>query len=327
ETAPAPATAPATSSGATPAPVSAPATAAPADIDAAAIADAIADAVAARLVAQGLGVFDAEAMLRDFQSRFDELIASRREQEEETEQLQNAVSELENDVLEFEELVEKLENESLVAADQRIEADQARRRLEWELGQARQQLGPDWSAHGGTETREEPRRFNPGELVQELNSFLELHEFIDDHMRDTIELCIDEDRLLELDDSVSSQSPISRALNAVITFDTYVRARRLQRFDGTLISYLKQAEHPFYMGITDFSNESRTVGNTPKMAQERRRAVPTGFRSDGIFDFEWHVKFSAGRLYPRIYFEDGYAEIGKVLIGDIGRHLTNTKTN
>ena len=41
-----------------------------------------------------------------------------------------------------------------------------------------------------------------------------------------------------------------------------------------------------------------------------------------------HFKLaSIGMLSPRMYYHDDYANSGKIYIGYIGRHLTNTMTN
>jgi len=75
------------------------------------------------------------------------------------------------------------------------------------------------------------------------------------------------------------------------------------------------------------AKESQSVLNNAKWSAERVFAVPTTVRESGTVLMEAHFKPTWRDTFaPRLYYYDDVAGTGKVYIGYIGRHLTNTQT-
>lgn len=74
--------------------------------------------------------------------------------------------------------------------------------------------------------------------------------------------------------------------------------------------------------------ESEFVMNNERMREERRFPVDRTVDAAGIMVMAAHIKIERiGPLAPRVYFyDDTGGQSGKVHIGYIGRHLTNTRT-
>ena len=74
-------------------------------------------------------------------------------------------------------------------------------------------------------------------------------------------------------------------------------------------------------------DESETVHSRPKWRQERIfRDSPRGEPGGRVF-MGAHITIGAsanGRINPRLYFYDGVLKTGRIYVGYIGRHLTNT---
>lgn len=200
-------------------------------------------------------------------------------------------------------------------------------RLNWELAQAKQHLPADWQS--GYVGAGQVQIFDIGsDEFEEIDSFAELIDFAVDRMSDSIELVLEDEFVLELDEIVHVNSPLTKAKRAFVTFDTFVRVRNAGLFEGTLIDYVQNAQHSYYVGITDFSPEGETVKSNRSFAQQRTRPVPNVVSANGEHTFNWHVKLgSVPGSYPRLYFEDWYGRLGKVGIGYLGKHLANTLTN
>lgn len=75
------------------------------------------------------------------------------------------------------------------------------------------------------------------------------------------------------------------------------------------------------------AKESETVLNNSKWRQERVLPVPLDVEPDGELLMEAHFKPTwRDSFAPRMYYWDDVARSGKVYVGYIGRHLTNTQT-
>lgn len=76
-------------------------------------------------------------------------------------------------------------------------------------------------------------------------------------------------------------------------------------------------------------HESETVKSRAKTSAERTFPVPAEVDPSGRALFVAHGRVDAGGrgMSPRIYFRDEKAAVGQVIIGYVGPHLTNTKTN
>ncbi len=76
-------------------------------------------------------------------------------------------------------------------------------------------------------------------------------------------------------------------------------------------------------------DESETVRNKPKWRREREFPVPDGVSASRQMFMGAHVRIGAsgsGRINPRLYFHDGTGQAGKIYVGYLGAHLTNTRT-
>lgn len=150
-----------------------------------------------------------------------------------------------------------------------------------------------------------------------------------------VELTCDWDRALDLDDQ-NNLSWIAKTWDILRTLNDYGRARA----DGSatvrnLHEYLDSPPDGFRTVSRGRyrPTESKTVANRPRYRKERMFPAPEqvpGRDGDGRVYMDKHfVIASAGMVSPRLYLYDatdtpGY---GKVVVGYIGRHLTNNQTN
>ena len=150
-----------------------------------------------------------------------------------------------------------------------------------------------------------------------------------------VELTCDWDRALDLDDQ-NNLSWIAKTWDILCALNDYGRARA----DGSatvrnLHEYLDSPPDGFRTVSRGRyrPTESKTVANRPRYRKVRMFPAPEqvpGRDGDGRVYMDKHfVIASAGMVSPRLYLYDatdtpGY---GKVVVGYIGRHLTNNQTN
>ncbi|GAA1991893.1 hypothetical protein [Kitasatospora viridis] len=73
--------------------------------------------------------------------------------------------------------------------------------------------------------------------------------------------------------------------------------------------------------------ESRTVCTHTKMRRERMFAVPDSVDPSGRAFMGAHLRIGGGRTAPRLHYLDDCSGSGRIYVGYIGMHLTNTMTN
>ncbi|WP_371494614.1 SAV_2336 family protein [Kitasatospora sp. NBC_00374] len=73
--------------------------------------------------------------------------------------------------------------------------------------------------------------------------------------------------------------------------------------------------------------ESRTVESHSKWKRERMLPVPESVDSSRRAFMGAHLRIGAGRTAPRLHYLDDCSGSGRIYIGYIGLHLTNTRTN
>ncbi|WP_051966120.1 hypothetical protein, partial [Kitasatospora mediocidica] len=73
--------------------------------------------------------------------------------------------------------------------------------------------------------------------------------------------------------------------------------------------------------------ESQTVCSHGKMRRERMFAVPAGVDPSGRAFMGAHLRIGGGRTAPRLHYLDDCSGSGRIYVGYIGLHLTNTLTN
>lgn len=119
----------------------------------------------------------------------------------------------------------------------------------------------------------------------------------------------------------------AKAWSALLALDGYARAKAEQGFTGSFHTYL-DSDSVDGRKISQKSykaSESETVAN--QWRNERVLPVPRTIHPKGEVYMEAHIALGTKRsISPRLYFYDATGRDGKVYVGYIGRHLTNTKT-
>lgn len=138
----------------------------------------------------------------------------------------------------------------------------------------------------------------------------------------------DKSTALTLDDEERARVWAAKAWNALRALDSYAEAAR-DDFKGGFYQHCT-SDRP---GTVSWPRkqyapaESDTTMN--RWGEERVFFVPKELDSSGRMEMQAHLKLdSKGSTSPRIYFVDDTKGVtGQVIVGYIGPHLTNTKTN
>ncbi|MCT1448293.1 hypothetical protein M3G43_13625 [Brevibacterium casei] len=116
----------------------------------------------------------------------------------------------------------------------------------------------------------------------------------------------------------------------ILILRDYVIERRTTGFSGSVHMYLNSTETRGRKcpAMRHKANESETVHNNPKMRRERTFPVPEGVDESGeVFMTAHFAPTHRDQNAPRMYYFDDYSNTGKVYVGYMGIHLSNTKTN
>lgn len=137
--------------------------------------------------------------------------------------------------------------------------------------------------------------------------------------------------VLELDEhTVLGQAAVMKTWDALVTFDTYSRARKNERFDQSLshfITHQKDHTHRVQIGKIIWS-EGETVKSNDKFRAQRTLPVAKEVDPSGTALMVAHVKLSnLTGVAPRLYFLDTFSAVGHVTVGYLGSHMDNTLTN
>jgi hypothetical protein len=73
--------------------------------------------------------------------------------------------------------------------------------------------------------------------------------------------------------------------------------------------------------------ESRTVESHTKWKRERMLPVPPSVDSSRRVFMGAHLRIGGGSTAPRLHYLDDCSGSGRIYVGYIGHHLTNTRTN
>jgi len=134
--------------------------------------------------------------------------------------------------------------------------------------------------------------------------------------------------VLELDTVDSSGKALRNAWDSLLVLGDYARARRAKACTGNVHQYLCNTPTG-YRGMPPGKhawNETATTMN--QYGDERLLAVPAEVSETGFAEMRAHFKLGRiGMASPRLHYLDDVAGTGKVYVGYIGTHLTNTKTN
>ncbi|KQS10612.1 hypothetical protein ASG04_03755 [Curtobacterium sp. Leaf183] len=239
-----------------------------------------------------------------------------------TDQLAEAAGSVENlqaEVVRLRREREDMELEWAVALEARQNADRDNTVLRRRLAASRQPgdayVEPDtedWAAPSTVE-----------ELVRRLTAGDDEH-----HVTARVVFTGDDDGAIEIDRRYPSGVYATAFWLHVRVLHDYAEAR-LNGFNGGLHMYLgadavagtkcPPGQHA--------AKESQTVLNNTRWSAERVFSVPTTVREGGTVLMEAHFKPTWRDTFaPRLYYYDDVAGTGKVYIGYIGRHLTNTQT-
>ncbi len=120
--------------------------------------------------------------------------------------------------------------------------------------------------------------------------------------------------------------------DTLVMLDEYARVRAIDDgFTGGIREYLDgkapAGAHVIPKGRYR-SSESQTVRGHKDWMRERCFRVPTDVSPSGVDEMLTHIEIQTrGSISPRLYFDDRAADLGKVVIGFIGAHPTNTMTS
>lgn len=135
---------------------------------------------------------------------------------------------------------------------------------------------------------------------------------------------------LELDEhTVLGQAAVMKTWDALMTFDTYSRARDEGAFDHSLSNFITHQDHGLRVQIGKVVwSEGETVKNNDKYRAQRMLSVDPKVDPSGKTLMVAHLKLSnLTGVAPRLYFKDTYSDVGYVTVGYLGSHMDNTLTN
>lgn len=158
------------------------------------------------------------------------------------------------------------------------------------------------------------------------DSFEELWERLDGFER--ILVTADKRKALQLDEAERARVWAAKAWNALRALDSYAQAAR-EGFNGGFYQHCT-SDRPGAVNwpLKQFASaESDTTMN--QWGAERIFTVPEKVDPSERKEMQAHLKLgSKGSTSPRVYFlDDTQGVTGRVIVGYIGPHLTNTKTN
>jgi hypothetical protein len=124
----------------------------------------------------------------------------------------------------------------------------------------------------------------------------------------------------------------AKAREALAALDSYVALRRAGDWDGGgFRMYCEHSRHGgrIYPATQVAAQESDTVRQDPRMADQRRFRVPRSVSETGYAEFWAHIKIgSSGQVAPRLhYLDDTNGVTGCVVVGYLGHHLKNTRSS
>jgi hypothetical protein len=135
------------------------------------------------------------------------------------------------------------------------------------------------------------------------------------------------ERALELDDAQRGHIWAAKAWKGLRALDSYARAAK-DGFKGGFYQYCSSPQSGGEWPRKQVALvESETTMN--RWGEERIFPVPQAVDASGTAEMQSHLKIdSKGSTSPRVYFLDDTKGItGRVIVGYIGAHLTNTRTN
>lgn len=118
------------------------------------------------------------------------------------------------------------------------------------------------------------------------------------------------------------------AWEALLVLADYLRARREGEWDGAVEGYLQQTPAGYRTISPEKHAPTETNITKRRFGDERVFPVPETVSPDGRKVMNAHFKLGRlGTIDPRLYYLDDYRGTGRIYVGYIGEHLTNTQTN
>ncbi|MGA5873997.1 hypothetical protein [Streptomyces cinereoruber] len=136
--------------------------------------------------------------------------------------------------------------------------------------------------------------------------------------------------MLSLDDHELARTWAAKAWQGLRSLDSYAEAQKAGLVSGGYFQFCKTVPVP---GARIFPVKQIAMGETEATrttwGDERIFPVPTELDPTGCLQMGAHLKLgSKGSISPRVHFhDDSRGATGKVIVGYIGPHLTNRKTN
>lgn len=227
-------------------------------------------------------------------------------QNAELEAARQRYDDLEFDIAELDEQAQKYERETVELRRRLLKANL------YEEAYVAQEEETDWSAPVSVE-----------ELVNRITAGKEAHAALR-----WVEYTGDRSKAAEIDRRDRLGRVASRLWEYVRVLHDYAELRA-SGFSGNVDTYLNSDSADGFRCSRErhASNESDTVRANPRWSAERLLPVPTTVDPSGTALMTAHFKVTyLGQFAPRLHYCDDTARSGKIYIGYIGRHLTNTLT-
>ena len=170
----------------------------------------------------------------------------------------------------------------------------------------------------------------PEEQAAPPATFPELLDWIESDLT-LVEFSGDRDKTLALDRSPEADTWVRSSWEVLRAMQAYAEGKTSKNFAGDFKMWCENPPADSYAIPSGkvVRDESETVRNKPKLRREREFLVPDEVSTSRQIFMGAHIRIGAsgsGRISPRLYFHDGTAQAGKVYIGYLGAHLTNTRT-
>lgn len=170
----------------------------------------------------------------------------------------------------------------------------------------------------------------PEEQVPPPATFAELFDWFDSELP-LLEFSGDRGKTLALDRSPEADTWVRSSWQVLRAMQAYAYGKASNNFTGDFKMWCENPPVDSYAIPSGkvVRDESETVRSKPKWRREREFPVPSEINASGQMFMGAHVRIGAsgsGRISPRLYFLDGTAQSGKIYIGYLGPHLSNTRT-
>jgi hypothetical protein len=161
-------------------------------------------------------------------------------------------------------------------------------------------------------------------------TFAELLDWMESEL-DLVEFTGDRDALLTLDRSPEASTWVRSSWEVLRAMQSYAEAKSTGEFSGDFKMWCNNPPPDSYVVPSGkvVRDESETVKNNAKWRREREFPVPSTLDASKRTFMGAHIRIGAsasGQISPRLYFYDATTLTGKIYVGYLGRHLTNTHT-